>query len=188
MQEIIPNNLDKPWDWGWLLKYDSWITTRVEGDWIWDNRANLKIVWAVIKNEPDKKWDWEYISHHISWKTIKDNPNHPWDWESISYNEEITLQIIKDNPDKPWNWKALSSRGFMNLQIILDNLDKPLDFNHLNYWYSPITSLFMKDKYSGINEWINERRLQHIKVFQIQRHWRNCTSNPQFSLAKKLLL
>ena len=76
----------------------------------------------------------------------------------------------------------------MNLQIIKDNLDKPLEINHLNYWYSPIPTFFLKDNNSGIKDWINKRRIQHIKMFQIQRHWRNCISNPQFSLAKKLLL
>ena len=85
-------------DWNWLLKHDCWISERIEGDWIWKNRQNLKIFWEVIKNEPDNNWDWEYISQFVTWETIKNNPNHPWNWESISYNEGITLKIIKDNP------------------------------------------------------------------------------------------
>jgi len=38
------------------------------------------------------------------------------------------------------------------------------------------------------NEWVNKRRLQHIKAFQIQRHWRNCSCNPEYKLAQRCLL
>ncbi len=36
--------------------------------------------------------------------------------------------------------------------------------------------------------WIQPKRLELIKVLQIQRHWRNCTSNPSYKLARKLLI
>jgi len=36
--------------------------------------------------------------------------------------------------------------------------------------------------------WINRRRLKHIKVLQIQRHWRNCRCNPEYKLAQRCLL
>jgi len=36
--------------------------------------------------------------------------------------------------------------------------------------------------------WINQRRLKHIKAFQIQKHWRNCSCNPEFKLAQRCLL
>ena len=39
----------------------------------------------------------------------------------------------------------------------------------------------------GKEKWINEERLKIIKVLQIQKHWRNCTSNPDFLLARKLI-
>ena len=35
--------------------------------------------------------------------------------------------------------------------------------------------------------WINKRRLKHIKAFQIQRHWRNCSCNPEYKLAQRML-
>ena len=38
------------------------------------------------------------------------------------------------------------------------------------------------------NQWINKRRLKHIKALQIQRHWWNCSCNPKYKLAKKCLL
>jgi hypothetical protein len=37
-------------------------------------------------------------------------------------------------------------------------------------------------------EWINQRRLRHIKALQIQRHWRNCSCNPEYKLARLCLL
>ncbi len=40
-----------------------------------------------------------------------------------------------------------------------------------------------KDK----ENWINNHRLQIIKALQIQRHWRNCVSNPEYKLAQKLI-
>jgi hypothetical protein len=40
----------------------------------------------------------------------------------------------------------------------------------------------------GKEQWLNQLRLKHIKSFQIQRHWRNCSCNPQFKLAQRCLL
>ena len=40
---------------------------------------------------------------------------------------------------------------------------------------------------NGKELWINNLRLKIIKALQIQRHWRNCTSNPEYKLAQKLL-
>jgi hypothetical protein len=39
----------------------------------------------------------------------------------------------------------------------------------------------------GKETWINKLRLKTIKTLQIQRHWRNCTSNPIYKLAQKLI-
>jgi len=36
--------------------------------------------------------------------------------------------------------------------------------------------------------WLHQRRLEHIKALQIQRHWRNCSCNPVFKLAQRCLL
>ena len=40
----------------------------------------------------------------------------------------------------------------------------------------------------GRLKWIDRKRLEIIKALQIQRHWRNCTCNPVYSLARKLVL
>ena len=41
---------------------------------------------------------------------------------------------------------------------------------------------------SSKKNWINDKRLQIIKTLQIQRHWRNCSCNPQFALAQRLIV
>jgi len=40
----------------------------------------------------------------------------------------------------------------------------------------------------GKQKWINDKRIQIIKTLQIQRHWRNCSCNPEFRLAQRLIL
>jgi len=39
----------------------------------------------------------------------------------------------------------------------------------------------------GKERWLSQQRLKHIKTFQIQRHWRNCSCNPEFKLAQRML-
>ena len=39
----------------------------------------------------------------------------------------------------------------------------------------------------GRKKWINGYRLRIIKALQIQRHWRNCSSDPRYKLAHKLI-
>jgi len=40
----------------------------------------------------------------------------------------------------------------------------------------------------GKKRWIIRERLEHIKALQIQRHWRNCSCNPEYKLAQRCLL
>ena len=51
-------------------------------------------------------------------------------------------------------------------------------------WDSISGNSMEKDK----ENWMNNLRLQIIKALQIQRHWRNCTSNPEYKLAQKLII
>jgi hypothetical protein len=39
----------------------------------------------------------------------------------------------------------------------------------------------------GKKRWINNQRLRIIKALQIQRHWRNCSYNPEYKLTQKLI-
>ena len=73
--------------------------------------------------------------------------------------------MVSDNINLTWE----------NIQ---DNPDKPWD------WFRISGATMSKGK----QRWINQRRLEHIKAFQIQRHWRNCSCNPEFKLSKRCLL
>ena len=37
-------------------------------------------------------------------------------------------------------------------------------------------------------KWIEDKRLHIIKALQIQRHWRNCSCNPEYILARQLII
>ena len=71
----------------------------------------------------------------------------------------------------------MSTNPNITWEIIKNNPDKPWD------WYN-ISLNYMKQ---GKERWINDKRLQIIKAFQIQRHWRRCTNNPVYKLAQRLI-
>ena len=112
---------------------------------------------------------------------ILDNPDKDWDWSNISHNLNITWEIIQQNPNIHWDryWQSLcvSSNPNITWDIIRDNQDKPWNW----------TALSKNSMSKSKKEWINQRRLQHIKALQIQRHWRNCSCNPKFKLAQRIL-
>ena len=86
-------------------------------------------------------------------------------------------QLIQSNLDKPWDWYWISCNPNITWDIIQQNRDKPWNWGNLS------KSSMSKSK----NEWVNKRRLEHIKALQIQRHWRNCSCNPEFKLAQRML-
>ena len=96
----------------------------------------------------------------------------------ISCNSNITWEIIQANPDYPWNWYGVSCNPDITWEIIQANPDKDWD------WMCLSDNTMSKEK----EKWINQRRLQHIKAFQIQSHWRSCSCNPEYKLAQRLLL
>ena len=83
--------------------------------------------------------------------------------------------FIQENPDKNWDWLEKSRDPDITWDIIRDNPDKPWNWKGISG----------NDMRLGKKQWINQRRLQHIKAFQIQRHWRNCSCNPEFRLAQR---
>ena len=99
-----------------------------------------------------------------------------WNSSRVSY-KPITWEIIENNQDEDWNWDSISQQPTITWDIIQHSSDK--EWN----WDSISGNSMKKDK----ENWINNLRLQIIKALQIQRHWRNCTSNPEYKLAQKLL-
>ena len=87
-------------------------------------------------------------------------------------------KILNDNLDIPWNFVEMSSNPGLNWKMVMDHLDRGwcwdyLSNNKMHLW---------KEK------WIFKTKIRHIKSLQIARHWRNCSCNPQYKLARRLLL
>ena len=93
-------------------------------------------------------------------------------------NPNITCEIIQNNPDKHWHWKWISKNPNITCEIIQNNPDK-------DWWWGYISLNTME---KGKEKWINDKRLRIIKALQIQRHWRNCSCNPQYVLARQLIV
>ena len=95
----------------------------------------------------------------------------------ITQNPNITWEIIQNNPDKKWSWFWIVLNSNITWEIIQNNSDIEWDLYMISY----------NTMKSGKNVWINNLRLKIIKVLQIQRHWRTCSSNPKYKLAQKLI-
>ena len=87
-------------------------------------------------------------------------------------------KFICDNEGKDLDWVDLSKNPNITWDIIQNNPDKE--------WNWMMISLNTMEK--GKEKWIDDKRIQIIKALQIQRHWRNCSCNPQFALARQLIV
>ena len=115
---------------------------------------------------------------NITCDNLQANLEKKWNWDLLACKPNITWDIIQSNLDKPWDWNWLSCNPNINWDNVQANLDKDWDWDYL--------SENSMSKYK--NAWINKRRLKHIKAFQIQRHWRLCSCNPEYKLAQRCLL
>ena len=160
-------------------------------EWNWQTLSrHPNMTWDIIINNPSYPWN-DYFGDlsqnpNITWDIIQNNPSPDghdgrckWDWDGISKNPNITWDIIETNPDKRW-WclGGVSDNENITWEIVKNNLDKKW------FWYG-VARNTMK---LGKKHWIAERRLKHIKAFQIQRHWRLCSCNPEYKLAQRCLL
>jgi hypothetical protein len=108
--QVILNNLDKPWDFQ-KLSY------------------NHHITWDVIEAAIDKNWSWFEISRNpnITWEIVQDNLEKPWSYNGLSYNPNITWNVIKENTDKDWNWSVLLQHPNITQSIICNEFFKVSD-------------------------------------------------------------
>ena len=195
--DIIINNLEKKWDIPNIFKHPN-IT--------WDMIQILVIKYNIVINN----YNLIYISQNpnITVEIIKENMNYKWPCEWLSENPNMTMEFILENLDKNWSWYDLSK----NPNITFDDIKKTLDphkANSCNWvweklsnnpnitwdivnknpqynWYKSIldTNPMPKQK----EEWINKKRLEIIAANIIHRYWRLCTFNPEYTLARKLVL
>jgi len=92
-------------------------------------------------------------------------------WSDGLFNDDVPYPNININTNITVD---------MALDIIVECSHKKWD------WGGILGNTTEKDKKDKEN-WINNHRLQIIKALQIQRHWRNCVSNPVYKLAQKLI-
>ena len=73
------------------------------------------------------------------------------------------------------------------MTLINDEIADWLEENRvgISWSFDGISSNTMEQ---GKQKWIENKRLQIIKALQLQRHWRNCSCNPEYPLARRLIL
>ena len=123
-----------------------------------------------MKDSYKLKYTYQYLEDEWAngyWDFIQNNFYSNLDWKIISHNLNITWDIIQSNPDIKWDWGEISRNPSITLDIIQSNPDKEWDW----YWLSDNPNI----------TW------EIIKALQIQRHWRNCSYNPEYKLTQKLV-
>ena len=154
--------------------------------------------WNFIQSNLDKDLDWVALSSNpnITPDIIKNNPDKPWNQYHISLNPNTTNKPIQEYSTVPLHrLQRIAYRpGEQNIgqsliwfswctnltwEIIQNN---PSSHKFLHWGY--VSRNTMK---RGKQTWINNKRLKIIKAFQIQRHWRNCSNNPEYKLTQKLI-
>ena len=192
---IIKYN-DKNWCWVTLFKKN-----KIDFDFIKDRICPSEY---KILSKSDK----------ITIQIIRDNIKKPWDWYNLSCNSKIFMDDIQNT--MKWEWFILNTNNKLKLKSLdskyieyRKNLKFKWDIDGVLY-NTNLTFKFLNDNCKIIlqhknNNWDNnnwehiilqhsmeyEMKLWHnlriIKTLQIQKHWRNCSSNTSYKLARRLL-
>ena len=141
--EIILNNIDKDWNFEYLVIYNENITV----DIVLNNKKyfNDYCIKLLSKNKG------------INWNDILKHNEIEWNYKDISLNPNITFDIVLNNLDKKWCFHRLSS----NPNITIDIIMQYNQFNWSMYWYSynPKIQLNDIDKIKISNDEINDQIL-----------------------------
>ena len=186
--EIVLDNKNFCWNWSNLSKNPGITIEDIQNNMHleWNTFAISEredLTWDYIKQYIDKPWffDWYYISKSkcVTWEHIINHIDKPWDWDGISENPNITFDIIKKNINYKWNWTYINMYNKnMSWEIVNNNPNYPWNIEHL----------LLNSMTYGKERWIHKHRIEIIKARIIQRYWRQCISNPQYNLCKKIIL
>ena len=131
-EDIIKDNLDKPWSWNVLsfcCKFE-----------IISNNPNFPWHWNVISYRPeldknlvlkyiDKPWNWKNVVvhvHDIDSEFITKIFHTDWTWSNIIDSRNISDQIICSFPHVSWDWSgSISHMKDLTMKIINKFPDKP---------------------------------------------------------------
>ena len=146
--------------------------------------GNPNLPWKIIEKYHEQPWDWELLSKHpsVTWDNIVENPQFPWVEKCFLANPNLSWEFIQSNEILYnlclFHGEEISLNPNITPHIVLGYPEIEWDIN-----------LLVKNHMEkGHDCWIREQRLIHIKAFQIQRHWRICSCNPEYKLAQRCLL
>ena len=146
--------------------------------------GNPNLPWKIIEKYHEQPWDWELLSKHpsVTWDNIVENPQFPWVEKCFLANPNLSWEFIQSNEILYnlclFHGEEISLNPNITPHIVLGYPEIEWDIN-----------LLVKNHMEkGHDCWIREQRVIHIKAFQIQRHWRICSCNPEYKLAQRCLL
>jgi hypothetical protein len=118
----IRNNLDLPWDYGWIsIKKNITINDL------------LKPIPKQSNGKPYWKWCFVSLSFIIPVDDILAHREFPWNFKDVSLNKTLTLQHVLKNKDEKWDWQAICLYAKMSIREILDNRYEPYCFSNLSF-------------------------------------------------------
>ena len=150
-QDTIDKYLNRPWDWGWLIKNTDINVKKYKNK----QNKNQNITEEFILKYPNKDWNinyliknnkitnfkaltkFKYLNQHI----IDRYSNKSWDWgwlienTNIYIEKYILLNLIEKYINKQWDWEWI-------IENINNCIEKYISFNLIekykykwNYWY-----------------------------------------------------
>jgi hypothetical protein len=133
--DIVLENLDKPWDYQKIGISNNALTERLIGkipdrNWNWWKMSERPDEFVnLIIQFPQKNWDWFNIRRYIKnpRKIIKYYSNNKTTFKELSLNKYLDINFVVEIPDFPWDWGELTNNDKLTLEIILLFIDKPWD-------------------------------------------------------------
>jgi hypothetical protein len=184
---VILRNPDKWWDisshpkltWRRVLDYEQVLRRQSQtAHWNYHQlSANPNITWEIVQNNPRRPWSPAGLSRNpnITWNIVINNLEYPWDWTNLSSHPNITWEIVRNNPNFPWQPAQVSVNPNLTWEIVQKFPDYPWDYHNLARNHMKF----------GKERWILTETRKIMATFQIQRHWRRCSCDLHYNLAKR---
>lgn len=151
--EIVKENLDKNWNYNYLLMNKSFMWEDIQYIYEYQNMndtfsdtfsdtyisLNPNITMDIVINNPQHNWEYIFIiqNKNIKLEDIKKylsifEKKNNFIIDFLSLNENITWEQVVQNPEIKWSYDFLSSNKNITLDIIKANPDKNWNFNCLS--------------------------------------------------------
>lgn len=147
--EIVKENLDKNWNYNYLLMNKSFMWEDIQYIYEYQNMndtfsdtyisLNPNITMDIVINNPQHNWEYIFIiqNKNIKLEDIKKylsifEKKNNFLIDFLSLNENITWEQVIQNTQIKWSYDFLSSNKNITLDIIKANPDKNWNFNYLS--------------------------------------------------------